>query len=158
MDVTAMSYGSVSLKFAAPGVPYLVSNPNWPDTRRRFSLLTGIRGHCGDMSLPGRRTTSDEDAAMLCATTPGADGAAWAETSVALISWEMSLTAPALTPPHGSNTAGCQVFTRDIHSHTTVLCYSYYAAETHDANWHTGLLWDPPAFSRFEQAVAFGQW
>eukprot|EP00198_Chlamydomonas_reinhardtii_P005936 XP_001695272.1 glycosyl transferase, group 1 [Chlamydomonas reinhardtii] len=123
MDVTAMSYGSVSLKFAAPGVPYLVSNPNWPDTRRRFSLLTGIRGHCGDMSLPGRRTTSDEDAAMLCATTPG-----------------------------------CQVFTRDIHSHTTVLCYSYYAAETHDANWHTGLLWDPPAFSRFEQAVAFGQW
>ncbi|KAG2427381.1 hypothetical protein HYH02_014601 [Chlamydomonas schloesseri] len=123
MDVTALSYGPVSLKFAAPGVPYLVSNPHWPDTRRRFSLLTGIRGHCGDMSLPGRRTSSDEDAAMLCATTPG-----------------------------------CQVFTRDIHSHTTVLCYSYYAAETHDINWHTGLLWDPPPLSRFEQAVAFGQW
>ncbi len=50
------------------------------------------------------------------------------------------------------------MFTRDIHSHTTVLCYAYYAAETHDVNWHTGLLWDPPALSRFEQAVAFGQW
>ncbi|EFJ51695.1 hypothetical protein VOLCADRAFT_87398 [Volvox carteri f. nagariensis] len=70
-DVTAFSIGPVSLKFAAPAVPYVGVESAWPDVRRQFEHKPGLRGHCADLTIRSYQTQSFDDALRECAQLPG---------------------------------------------------------------------------------------
>ncbi|EFJ51686.1 hypothetical protein VOLCADRAFT_87378 [Volvox carteri f. nagariensis] len=70
-DVTAFSIGPVSLKFAAPAVPYVGVESAWPDVRRQFEHKPGLRGNCADLTIRSYETQSFDDALRECAQLPG---------------------------------------------------------------------------------------
>ncbi|GLI66339.1 hypothetical protein VaNZ11_010076 [Volvox africanus] len=70
-DVTALSFGPMSLKFAAPAVPYVFIETAWPQIQRQYDYKPSLRGHCGDLAIRVSRTTTFSSAVRLCAQMPG---------------------------------------------------------------------------------------
>ncbi|GIL88485.1 hypothetical protein Vretimale_15323 [Volvox reticuliferus] len=70
-DVTALSVGPISLKFAAPAVPYVFIETAWPKIQRRFMYKPSRRGQCGDLTLRVIRTATFSSALRLCVRIPG---------------------------------------------------------------------------------------
>ncbi|GLI66344.1 hypothetical protein VaNZ11_010122 [Volvox africanus] len=71
LDTTAISLGPVSLKYAAPAVPYVAVEAAWPEIRRRFVYKQGFRAHCADLAICSSQTALLDDALQKCAQLPG---------------------------------------------------------------------------------------